>query len=284
MKVQHFFDPRTWTLSYLVYDEPSRSAVLIDSVADYDPKAVRVFHESAGEVARFIDERELKLSHVVDTHVHADHLTGMPYFKERYGAETVISSKIGRVQEAFRDVFDLGADFPSDGRQFDRLVDGGESFAAGPFTIEAIPTPGHTPASLTFRVNEALFVGDLLFQPDYGTARCDFPGGSAAEEYDSIQRLYEMPESTRVFTGHDYQPGGRELAFESTIGEQRRSNVHLREGTSKDEFVALRQKLEDGKDPPTLLFQSLQVNVRAGALPEPEPNGTSYLKLPLNLF
>jgi glyoxylase-like metal-dependent hydrolase (beta-lactamase superfamily II) len=284
MKIEHFFDPRTWTLTYLVYDEATRDCVLIDPVADYDPKAVRVFHESADTVARFIDESGLKLSHVLDTHVHADHLSAMPYFRGRYGAKTVIGSKVGLVQEAFREVFGLGSDFPTDGRQFDVLMDDGDTLEAGSLTIEAIETTGHTPASLTYKIGDAIFVGDLLFQPDYGTARCDFPGGSAAEEYDSIQRLYALPAETRVFTGHDYQPGGRDLAFESTIGEQRQQNVHLRDGVTKDEFVALRAELETGKELPTLLFQSVQVNIRAGELPEPDSNGRSYLKLPINVF
>ncbi|MCA8944137.1 MAG: MBL fold metallo-hydrolase [Planctomycetes bacterium] len=284
MKIQHFFDPNTWTLSYVVWDEGSKIAVVIDPVADYDPKAVRVTHDSAEKIAKFIDEHDLKLTHVLDTHVHADHLTGMPFFKQRYGAKTVIGSKVGTVLETFRSVFGLPDDFPVDGSQFDILLDAGESLDVGPFQIEAIPTPGHTPASMTYKIEDALFVGDLLFQPDSGAARCDFPGGSAAEEYDSIRRLFELPEETRVFTCHDYQPGGRELAFESTIGEQRKHNVHVNDRVTREEFVALRKKLEDGKELPTLLFQSLQVNIRAGELPEPEANGMAYLKLPLNAF
>lgn len=284
MQIQHFYDPRTGTLTYLVFDEASRDCVLIDPVADYDAKAIRVSHDSAEAVAEFIDDQGLKLSHVLDTHVHADHLSAMPFFRQRYGAKTCIGSKVGLVQEAFRDAFGLGPDFPVDGSQFDLLLDAGETLQAGSLSIEAIPTPGHTPASMTYRIGDALFVGDLLFQPDSGTARCDFPGGSAATEYDSIMRLYALPEETRVFTCHDYQPGGRELAFASTIGEHRRNNAHLRDGVSKAEFVALRDEKDNGKELPTLLFPALQVNIRAGALPPPEANGTSYLKLPLNVF
>ena len=283
MKIQHFFDPRTWTLSYLVYDETSNAAVLIDSVADYDPKAIRIYHESAEEVAKFIDDRNLKLLHVLDTHVHADHLTAMPFFRERYGAKTVISANVTKIQETFTKLLGL-EDVACDGSQFDILIEDGQVLESGPFKIEAIPTHGHTPASLTYKIGDALFVGDLLFQPDSGTARCDFPGGSAAVEYESIMRLYELPDETRVFTCHDYQPGGRKLEFESTIGQHKRHNVHLRDGVTKEEFVTKRTELDAGKQLPTLIFQSLQINVRGGGLPPPEANGTAYLKLPLNVF
>lgn len=281
--IQHFYDPVTATLSYVVFDEATRIAVLIDPVTDFDSNAVRVSHESAEGVAAFLDQNDLKLTHVLDTHVHADHFSAMPYFKQRYGAKTVISEKVRVVQATFAPIFGL-EDLALDGSQFDILLEDGEALDVGPFTIEAIPTHGHTPASLTFRIDDALFCGDSLFQPDYGTARCDFPGGSAADEYDSIMRLYELPESTRVFTGHDYKPGGRELRFESTIGEQRATNKHLKDGVTKDEFVSLRNELEAGKPLPKLLFQALQVNLRAGELPPPEANGVSYLKMPINAF
>ncbi|MCA8956548.1 MAG: MBL fold metallo-hydrolase [Planctomycetes bacterium] len=283
MKIQHFFDPRTWTLSYVVFDEQARVGVVIDSVADYDQKSVRVFHESAAAIATFLDQHRIEVPYVLDTHIHADHLTAMPFFRAKYGARTVISAHVTEVQATFAKVFGLEG-FPTDGSQFDVLLDDGATLEAGPLTIEALPCHGHTPASLAFKIGDALFVGDSLFQPDSGTARCDFPGGSAAIEYDSIRRLFELPDDTRVFTGHDYQPGGRELQFESTIAEQRRGNIHLRTDTSREEFVALRKQLEAGKELPTLLFPALQVNMRAGVLPEPESNGIAYLKLPLNQF
>jgi len=282
-EIQHFFDPKTSTLTYVVYDPESKTALLIDPVADYDANRVRVTHDAATEVARFIDRHGLDLQWVLETHVHADHLTAMPFFVERYGARTAISAHVTKVQETFAKVFGL-KHFPADGSQFDLLLEDGVSLEVGPLVIEALPTHGHTPASLTYRIGDTLFVGDSLFQPDYGTARCDFPGGSAQEQYRAIQRLYELPEATRVFTGHDYQPGGRALEFESTIGEQRTSNVHLRHDTTEAEYVALRRELEDGKALPTLLFPALQVNIRAGHLPPPAANGTAYLVLPLNQF
>ncbi len=284
MRVQSFFDPRTHSLTYLVYDEVTRDAVVIDPVLDFDPKSGTTFTESVEAVAAFVDQHELELRFALDTHPHADHLSALPWFRERYGARTVIGAGIRAVQETWRGHFNLGGDFPVDGSQFDVLLEDGETLEAGSLSIEALLTEGHTPASLTYRIGDALFVGDLLFMPDAGTARCDFPGGSAAVMYDAVQRLYAFPDETRVFTLHDYQPGGRELRYESTIGDQKRANVHLSATTTKPEFVALRAKLEEGKEMPTLLFPAVQVNVDGGRLPRPESNGVRYLKLPLNLF
>lgn len=284
MQIQHFFDPRTSTISYVVSDPGTKDTVVIDPVHDFDPKSGRTFTESAEAVAAYVTENDLTLRLALDTHPHADHLSATPFFRERFGAKTVIGAGICRVQETWRDTFNLGPDFPVDGSQFDVLVEDGQVLEAGSLQIEAILTEGHTPASMTYAIGDALFVGDLLFMPDAGTARCDFPGGSAAVMFDAVQRLYERPDDTRVFTLHDYQPGGRELAFESTIGEQKASNVHLRAGVSRDEFVALRAELERGKEMPTLLFASVQVNINGGELPKPESNGVSYLKTPLNRF
>lgn len=284
MQIQHFFDPRTSTLTYLVYDLEEKSAVLIDPVLDYEPKAARIFFESAEKVARFVDERGLALSHVLDTHAHADHLTALDWFRSRYGALTGIGSGITEIQKAFAKLFYLGEEFATDGSQFDLLLEDGQRLDLGPFAVEAIPTGGHTPASLSYRIGDAVFVGDSLFQPDAGTARCDFPGGSAAELYDSVQRLFGLPDETRLFTLHDYQPGGRELAFESTVAEQKQHNVHIHQGMSKEAFIALREKLERGKEAPTLILPSLQVNIRAGRLPEPDSNGIRYFRIPLNAF
>lgn len=280
MQIQHFFDPATWTLTYLVFDEEKKSAILIDSVQDFDARAVRVSNASAEKVAAFIDARGLELTHVLDTHVHADHLTAMPFFKERYGARTVISANVKVIQETFSKAFN-DTELPCDGSQFDVLVEDGETITCGAFEIEAIPTHGHTPASLSLRIGDAVFCGDVLFQPDSGTARCDFPGGSAEEEWESIQRLYALPGDTRIFTGHDYQPGGRELAFMATVDEHRANNVHCDATTTKEQFVAKRKELDAKKPLPALIYQGLQVNMRAGHLPPAESNGVVFLKMPV---
>jgi glyoxylase-like metal-dependent hydrolase (beta-lactamase superfamily II) len=285
MPIEPFFDTRTSTLSYVVHDDASRTAVVIDSVLDFDAPSGRTWTESADRVAHFLDEHRLRVPYVLDTHAHADHLSAMPYFKERFGAKTVIGAHIVDVQKVFREIFNLGDALPCDGRQFDVLLADGETLDVGPFAVKAIHTPGHTPACMSYLIGDALFVGDALFQPDYGTARCDFPGGSAETLFASIQQLYaDMPESTRVFTCHDYQPGGRDVAFESTIGEQRRTNVQLRAETTREAFVTFRKERDATLDMPTLILPSVQVNVRAGELPPPEDNGVSYLKLPLNAF
>ena len=284
MKIQHFFDARTWTLTYVVHDEASRIGVVIDSVMDFDTKSGRTWRESCEAVEAYINTNDLRIVYAFDTHAHADHLSGMQFFKARYGARTVIGKDISQVQARFRDLFNLGADFPVDGRQFDVLIGGGDVLEAGPLRIRALATPGHTPACLSYRIGDALFVGDVLFMPDYGTARCDFPGGSAATLYDTIQKLYTLPGETRIFTGHDYQPGGRPLQCESTIAEQRASNIQLNMQTSKEAYVTFREERDAGLAAPELILPSLQVNIRAGRLPEPEENGIAYLKIPLNVL
>jgi glyoxylase-like metal-dependent hydrolase (beta-lactamase superfamily II) len=285
MKIQAFFDSRTSTLSYVAFDEVERVGVVIDPVLDFDAASGRTSTESSDEVARFLEQEGVAVSYVLDTHAHADHLSAMPYFKQRFGAKTVTGAEIVEVQKVFRDLFDLGDDFPTDGRQFDVLLRDGDKLDVGPFEVEAIHTPGHTPACLSYRIEDAVFVGDLLFQPDYGTARCDFPGGSAEDLYRSVQRLYNsLPDDTRVFTCHDYQPDGRELAFESTLWEQRKSNVQLNAFTRRDDFVAFRKERDATLAMPDLILPSVQVNVRAGELPPPEANGIAYLKIPLNVL
>jgi glyoxylase-like metal-dependent hydrolase (beta-lactamase superfamily II) len=284
MKVQHFFDKRTSTLTYVVHDEATKAGVVIDAVMDFDPKNGRTGDESCAAVARYIDAQGLSIPYVLDTHAHADHLSGMAYFKHAYGAQTVIGQHITQVQGRFRDLYNLGPDFPVDGRQFDILMRDGDTLTVGSLSLKALHTPGHTPACLTYQIGDALFVGDTLFMPDYGTARCDFPGGSAEVLYESIRRLYTLPEDTRVFTCHDYQPGGRALRFESTIGEERATNTQLNARTTKEEFVAFRTKRDAALEMPVLILPSLQVNIRAGRLPEPENNGIAYLKVPLNVL
>jgi glyoxylase-like metal-dependent hydrolase (beta-lactamase superfamily II) len=250
----------------------------------FEPSSGRTRNDSSDTVAKFIDEHGLTIQYVLDTHAHADHFTGLQYFKERYGAKTVIGKYIATVQATFRDIFNLGTDFPVDGSQFDVLLGDGETLDAGPIQIKAIHTPGHTPACLTYQIGDALFVGDAIFMPDFGTARCDFPGGSGEALYDSIQKLYALQDETRVFTCHDYMPGGRELRYQSTVGEQKKSNVQLSENTTKEAYVAFRTERDAGLSLPKLILPSLQVNIRAGRLPEPEENGTAYLKTPLNKF
>jgi glyoxylase-like metal-dependent hydrolase (beta-lactamase superfamily II) len=284
MKIQHFFDPHTWTLSYVVHDEAAKIGVVIDSVMDFDPKSGRTSYSSCEAIARYIEANSLKVPYVFDTHAHADHLSGMAYFKDRYGARTVIGREIAVVQARFRDLYNLGPDFPVDGRQFDVLLAEGDRLDVGPLGVQALHTPGHTPACLTYQIGDALFVGDVIFMPDYGTARCDFPGGSAETLYDSIQRLYTLPDTMRMFTCHDYQPGGRALRFESTVGEQKTANIQLKARTKKEEFVAFRKARDRTLEMPALILPSLQVNIRAGRLPEPEGNGIAYLKLPLNVL
>lgn len=282
MKIQHFFETQTSTLSYVVH--AGKDAVVIDPVRDYDPKNGRTSWTSAEQIAAYIDREGLRVHYVIDTHAHADHLTGMPFFKERYGARTVTGARMGEIQRIFRDIYNLGADFPVDARQFDVLLDEGDRLDFGELTVEALHTPGHTPAHMSWKIRDAVFVGDTLFMPDYGSARCDFPNGSAEQLYDSIQRLYALPDATRLFLCHDYRPGGRPLAFQTTVGEQKRSNIQINARTTKAEYVAFRAERDASLAAPVLILPSLQVNIRAGELPPPESNGVSYLKIPLNLL
>jgi glyoxylase-like metal-dependent hydrolase (beta-lactamase superfamily II) len=278
--VQHFFEPRSSTLTYVVHD--GSTGVVIDPVRDYDPKSARTSWEPAEAVARYVDDQGLRIPLVVDTHAHADHLSGLPFFRERYGARTVTGSRVGEVQRTFRDVYGLGPDFPVDGSQFDVLLDEGERLGAGSVELEALHTPGHTPAHMSWRIGDAVFLGDTLFMPDYGAARCDFPGGSAEQLYDSIQRLYALPDDTTLYVCHDYRPGDRPLRFRTTVGEQKRHNVQVDAKTTREAFVAFRNERDAGLEMPALILPSLQVNIRAGELPRPEPNGVRYLKIPLD--
>lgn len=284
MKIQHFYDERTSTLTYVVYDERAKVGVVIDSVTDYDPKSGRTWNESNLAVAAFIDREQLRIPYVLDTHAHADHLSGMPFFKDRYGAKTVIGWKLPQIQSLWAKLLHLGPDFHADGSQFDVLLEDRQVLDAGPFAIEALYTPGHTPACMTYRIGDALFVGDVLFMPDYGVARCDFPDGSPDALYDSVQQLYRMPDATRVFTCHDYRPGGRAMRFASTIGENKAHNVQLDAATKRDDFVRFRVQRDGELEMPVLIIPSVQVNIRAGILPEPEENGIAYLKVPLNVL
>ena len=281
--VTPLFDEATNTVSYVVVDPATRAAALVDSVLDFDLKSGRTATASADRMIALVRERGLTVEWILETHVHADHLSAAPYLKERVGGRIGIGEHIREVQKVFRALFNLEPGFMADGRQFDHLFADGERFRIGQLEAQAIHTPGHTPADMTYVVGDAAFVGDTLFQPDYGTARCDFPGGDAHALYRSIRRILALPPATRIFTGHDYKaPGRDEYAWESTVAEQRARNVHLRDGVGEGEFVALRTARDRTLDVPKLILPSVQVNVRAGQLPPPEENGRRYLKIPID--
>jgi len=282
MEIVPFFDARTGTLTYLVHK--GGVGVVIDPVLDYRPQSGRTFTESCDRVAAAAEDLGLAIPYVFETHAHADHLSGMAYFRSRYGAKGVIGAGIGKVQGIFSEIYALGPEFRTDGSQFDILIEDGEEIDTGTFTLGALSTPGHTEACMSYRVDDAVFVGDTLFQPDYGTARCDFPNGSATTLYDSIQKIFALPDATRLFTCHDYRPNGREMQFESTVGEQKEGNLQLNRETSREQFVAMRKERDADLDMPVLILPSLQVNIRAGELPEPDAKGRSFLKIPLNAF
>jgi glyoxylase-like metal-dependent hydrolase (beta-lactamase superfamily II) len=283
-RVQQFFDPRTFTLTFVVWHAETRDAVVIDPVLDYDPIGSHTWTEAVDRVARFVRERELKLHYLLETHAHADHISGSQLLRRAFDARVAIGERITEVQETFQKIFALPEAFRTDGSQFDRLVRDGETFAAGALAIEVIATPGHTPACVTYKIGDAIFTGDVLFMDDYGTGRCDFPKGSAEAMYDSVQRLYRLPDETRVFVGHDYLPEGRELRWETTIGASKRSNPQLNAQTSREAFVAMRRQRDSSLESPRLLFQSVQCNIDAGRLPAAQANGVRYFRLPLNLF
>lgn len=282
-EVQAFFDPATWTVSYVVWDPATRDAVAIDTVLDYDAAASRIHTTSVRKMADFMRAGDLRLHWILDTHAHADHLTGARALQELFPEARVgIGARIREVQTVFASVFNLGDGFAPDGRQFDRLLEDGERFAAGSLSIAVIGTPGHTPACVSYLIGDAVFTGDALFMPDYGVGRCDFPAGSAEQLYDSIMgRLYGLPDATRVFVGHDYQPGGREVLWQSTIGEEKQRNVQLPAGMPREEFVERRRARDKRLGAPRLLFPSVQFNIHGGRLPPPESNGTAYLKIPV---
>lgn len=282
--VQHFFDPGTWTLTYVVFDPTTKDALIIDPVLDYDPLAVSTHAASADAVSTFVRDHGLKVHFVLETHAHADHLSSAPLLAARHEAKVGIGARITDVQTVFKGVFDLEATFATDGSQFDKLFADGEVVQAGSLALETIATPGHTPACVTYKVGDALFTGDALFMPDYGTGRCDFPKGSAADLYRSVSKLYAFPDDTRVFVGHDYQPGGREMSYETTIGASKAKNIQLKAETTEEQFIAFRTARDATLRPPKLIFQSIQVNIRAGHLPEPAANGMRYLKLPMGVF
>ena len=272
-------------MTYVIFDGQSGDAVVMDPVLDYEPASATVSDQSLARVADFIRRKKLNLHVILETHAHADHLSGGQELKKHFPrAQVAIGVQIQAVQKAFKEIFYLDKDFPTDGSQFDRLFDDGEDICAGALTLTAIHTPGHTPACYSFQLEDALFTGDALFMPDFGVARCDFPGGSAETLFESItQKIYSLPDDTKFFTGHDYQPGGRELQYQSTIGESKRSNIHLNANTTKEEFVAFRSQRDSTLSPPQLLLPGIQINIQGGHIPSPEANGVSYLKIPLTV-
>jgi glyoxylase-like metal-dependent hydrolase (beta-lactamase superfamily II) len=285
VNVRAFFDPATSTLTYVVHDPATRDAVVIDPVLDYDPAASQTSTASVEAVAAFIEAEHLRLHYVLETHAHADHLSGSQLLERRFGAKVAIGARITEVQATFQQLFDLGPGLPTDGSQFDRLLGDGEVLAAGSLSVRVLATPGHTPACVSYLIDGAVFTGDALFIEDYGTGRADFPRGSAEDLYTSVHdRLYSLPDETRVFVGHDYQPNGRALRFETTIGASKRHNVQLRAETTREEFVRFRNGRDATLSPPRLLLPSVQINIDAGRLPAPHANGRRYLSIPLNPF
>ena len=282
-QVQAFFDEPTNTITYLVQDPTGRGAAVIDSVLDFDYASGRTDTRSADAVIAAIKAQDLDLQWILETHVHADHLSAAPYIQDRLGGKIGIGDRITVVQDTFGKVFNEGTRFARDGSQFDRLFADGDTLMVGQMRGDVLHTPGHTPACLTYVFGDAAFVGDTLFMPDFGTARCDFPGGSAAVMFDSVQRILALPDETRIFVCHDYKAPGRDsFAWETTVGAQKSANVHIGQGRSRDDFVALRQARDATLAMPRLIIPALQINMRAGHMPEAEDNGTVYLKVPLN--
>ena len=281
-QVKAFFDPATWTVSYVVFDAPGGHCALVDSVLDYDPKSGRTRTDSADQLIAFVRVQNLTVDWILETHAHADHLSAAPYLRKHLGGKIAIGGKITQVQNVFKGIFHLEPEFATNGSQFDHLFEDGDTFAIGTLQAQALSVPGHTPACMAYQVGDAVFVGDTLFMPDVGTARCDFPGGNAHTLYQSVRKLLSLPPETRLFMCHDYPPEGRAAQWECTVADQRARNIHVHDGVSEAEFVAMRTKRDAGLAMPVLILPSVQVNIRAGELPPPEANGVSYLKIPLN--
>jgi glyoxylase-like metal-dependent hydrolase (beta-lactamase superfamily II) len=280
--VQGLFDPATWTVTYVVHAGPGTAAAIIDSVLDYDPKSGRTKTTSAQKVVDYVREHDLKVEWILETHAHADHLSAAPWLKKQLGGRIAIGARITNVQEVFKGLFHLEPEFRTDGSQFDRLLDEGDTLEVGALKAEVMAVPGHTPACVAYRFDDAVFVGDTLFMPDVGTARCDFPGGDAHTLYGSVRKLLSLPPETRLFMCHDYPPNERPVAFETTVAEQRAKNIHIHDGVTEEAFVALRTKRDATLEMPVLILPSVQVNIRAGEMPPKEANGVAYLKIPIN--
>ncbi len=283
-EVTAFFDEPTNTVSYIVRDPGSNACAIVNSVMDIDYAAGRIGYKSADALIAFIRENDLKLEWLVETHVHADHLSGAPYIQGKLGGKIGIGENITIVQETFGKIFNEGTEFQRDGSQFDQLFKDGDAYLIGTMTAHAMHTPGHTPACMTHVIGDAAFVGDTLFMPDGGSARADFPGGNARTLYRSIKRVLSLPEATRLFMCHDYGPNGRDIRWETTVAEQRAHNIHVKNEITEDEFVAIREARDKTLAMPRLIFPSLQVNMRAGRLPPPDESGKRFLKVPINVL
>jgi glyoxylase-like metal-dependent hydrolase (beta-lactamase superfamily II) len=286
LHIEAFYDADTFTFSYLLVDNASRQAAIIDSVLNYDPKSARTRNDAADKLIARIRELQAEVRWLLETHVHADHLSAAPLLKTQLGGDIAIGERVCSVQQVFGNIFNCGDDFARDGRQFDRLLREGDRLPLGAHAIAVMATPGHTPACISYVIEsdglQHVFVGDTLFMPDYGTARCDFPGGDAGTLYDSIRRLLDKPGDTRLYLCHDYPPASRSPQYLSSVAEQRAHNIHIHDGVGRDDFIAMRQGRDRSLSMPVLLLPAVQVNMRAGHFPEPESNGIRYLKLPLN--
>lgn len=283
--VKSFFDPATFTISHVVRDPGSNACAIIDSVLDYDPASGRTMNASARALVDYVKSENLEVQWLLETHAHADHLSAAPFLQAELGGALAIGREIVRVQEVFGKIFNAGTEFQRDGSQFDQLFRDGDRFKVGGLEATILHVPGHTPACLAYIIGDAVFPGDTLFMPDYGTARCDFPGGDARQLYRSIQRLTRLPDEARMFMCHDYKaPGREEYAWETTVGAERTGNVHAHEGVSEDAFVKMRNERDATLSMPNLILPSVQVNMRGGRLPPPEDNGVQYLKIPVNVL
>jgi glyoxylase-like metal-dependent hydrolase (beta-lactamase superfamily II) len=280
--VQGFFDKATWTVTYVVHNGPGSACAIIDSVLDYDPKSGRTRTTSADQVIEFVKNHQLSVEWILETHAHADHLSAAPYLKKHLGGQIAIGEQITRVQKVFKGIFNLEPQFKLDGSQFDRLLADGQSLAVGSLTGTVMAVPGHTPACVAYQFGDAVFVGDTLFMPDVGTARCDFPGGDAKTLYASTRKILGLPPQTRLFMCHDYPPNGRPIAFETTVAEQRAKNIHVHDGISQAQFVQMRTERDATLEMPVLILPAVQINIRAGEMPPKESNGTAYVKIPIN--
>lgn len=282
--VKTFFDPGTWTFTYVVYEKPNTPCVVIDSVLNYDPKSGRTNTKSADEVIAFIKEQGLSLEWILETHAHADHLSAAPYIQKQLGGKIAIGSHIQDVQKVFKGIFNLEPEFAVNGSQFDFLIEEGKEIHVGNLRIKPLFVPGHTPACMAYEIGDAIFVGDTLFMPDVGTARCDFPGGSAKTLYQSVKKILSYPDNTRLFMCHDYPPNNRPIAYESTVGEEKKKNIHIHEGVSEEQFIEMRTKRDKTLEMPVLILPSIQLNIRGGHPPPAESNGKTYLKIPFNVL
>jgi glyoxylase-like metal-dependent hydrolase (beta-lactamase superfamily II) len=280
--VHGIFDKATWTMTYVVHSGAGTPCAIIDSVLDYDPKSGRTTTTSADIVVAYVKANQLQVAWILETHAHADHVSAAPYLKKHLGGKTAIGTHITQVQKVFKGIFNLEPTFKQDGSQFDRLLDSDEEFKVGALLGKVLFVPGHTPACVAYQFDDAVFVGDTLFMPDVGTARCDFPGGDARTLYASTRKILSLPPETRLFMCHDYPPNDRAIAFETTVAAQRANNIHVHDGITEAQFVEMRTKRDATLEMPVLILPAVQINIRAGELPPPESNGVAYLKIPMN--